>query len=158
MTTLFLDIRNYDEIDKKHFDPKKNTNMDILYMPANIIKYNIPYLLKNFEKYDNIKIICQSGNRSNIIKEKYFKDNKNVLVNDVHFKDIHDNVIISNGIYMNLTRKIQLIVGTIVLLLFILTYFYKYAFIGYLLLGLMMLYVAISGNCFMSSLLTKNEY
>jgi len=73
-------------------------------------------------------------------------------------KDIQDNVIISNGIHMNLTRKNQLIVGTIVLLLFILTYFYKYAIIGYLLLGLMMLYIAISGNCFMSSFLTKNEY
>lgn len=154
--TLFLDIRNHDEIDKKHF----NSDINVLYMPANMVKYNIPFLLNEFEKYNDIKIICQSGNRSKKIKDKYFKNENKIQISSVQFNDIDKDkdVVISNEIHMNLTRKIQLISGTMILLLFLITYFYKKAIYGYLLLGVMMLYVSLSGNCFMSSYLTSNEY
>jgi len=59
---------------------------------------------------------------------------------------------------MSITRKIQVISGSIILFIFALSFKYSIAIYIYILLGLFMLYVGISGNCFMSSILTKNDF
>lgn len=160
MSTLILDIRNHNEIDKKRFTDEKlhSNNETILYLPANMIKYNLVFLKREFMKYQTIKLICNSGNRSRLIKNKYFQDNSYIVVNKDQFKDISKDVVISKGLHMNLVRKVQLIAGSLILFFFLITLGVSDFIYSYLLLGLMMLYVSLSGNCFMSSFLTKNDF
>jgi|SaaInlStandDraft_5_1057022.scaffolds.fasta_scaffold119651_1 rhodanese-related sulfurtransferase len=180
---LLLDIRNHDEIDsikynidyvededveiedeendKLQNNGKKNIEKitEILYIPSTSIKYNINFLNLHFQKYKMVYIICQSGNRSKIIKEKYFNDDKHIIINDIHFDKLNsDQVIKTSGIHMSITRKIQVISGSIIIFIFALSYKYSIAIYIYILLGLFMLYVGISGNCFMSSILTRNSF
>ena len=151
---LYLDVRNHDEIDSV----KLQTTSAIFYMPSNIIKNNLDFLSTLFEKYDKVYIICRSGSRSKTVKDKYFSNNKKVEVNDVHFESLNDSqVIASKNWHLSLTRKIQIICGTILIAIFCLLYInfnFKYLL---LLMGIFMLYVGISGNCFMSSFLTKGD-
>jgi hypothetical protein len=55
---LLLDIRNQDEIDSITYNNnnnnKYNTYKMVLYIPSNIIKYNLDFLFEHFKKYDNI--------------------------------------------------------------------------------------------------------
>jgi rhodanese-related sulfurtransferase len=152
-TTLLLDVRNHDEVDTIKY--KDGGTSDVLYMPANIIKYNLEFLHEYFQKYKQVYIICQSGNRSKIIKNKYFSNDEHVMINSLHFNKLDGER--TPGIHMSLTRKIQIISGTIILLIFLLSLFYNNAVYAYIGLGLFMLYVGISGNCFMSSILTKGD-
>ena len=157
---LLVDVRNQDEIDsvKYNIHEPSNRYKDILYMPSNIIQYNRDLLLDFFKQYDSIDIICKSGTRSKKIKEKYFKENEKVQIAPFHFNTLGgDFVIKSTGLHLSVTRKIQIISGSIILFLFVLLFFHdkvKYLFLAF---GCLMLYVGISGNCFMSPLLSKND-
>ena len=156
---LLLDIRNQDEIDSiKYNNNNNNTYKTVLYIPSNIIKYNLDFLFEYFKQYDNVYIICRSGTRSKKIKDKYFMKNDNVLVNLKHFDTLeHEYIQKSPGIHLSLVRKIQIISGSIIVLLFTLLFFHDNVKYMFLLFGLVMIYVGISGNCFMASILTKND-
>ncbi len=155
---LLLDVRNQDEIDAIKYNINDGKYKTIFYMPSNIIKYNLDFLLNYFKEYDNVYIICKSGARSKKIKDKYFANSKNVYVNSKHFNTLGTELTIqSPGLHLSITRKIQIISGSIILFLFTLLLFYDNVKYIYLFLGLIMLYVGISGNCFMSSILTKDD-
>jgi len=155
---LLLDIRNHDEIDTIKYNLTNNIITDILYIPSNIIKYNIEFLNEHFTKYNKIYIICKSGSRSKSIKEKYFSQNPDILVNPQHFNNLDDKYILHTpGLYLSITRKIQIISGSIILLLFLLLLYYENVKYIFPLFALFMIYVGVSGNCFMSSILTKND-
>jgi hypothetical protein len=157
MNTLLFDVRNNDEIDSIKYNIK-DSNMDILYMPANIVKNNLPFLNEYFQKYDKVNIICKSGARSKTIKEKYFMNNDNVFINEKHFNDLDENHIIhSDGIHISITRKIQIISGSIILFLFFISQYYDNVKYMFVLFAFVMIYVGVSGNCFMSSILTKGD-
>lgn len=84
--------------------------------------------------------------------------NDNVLVNPKHFDTLeHEYIQKSPGIHLSLERKIQIISGSIIVLLFTLLFFHDNVKYMFLLFGLVMIYVGISGNCFMASILTKND-
>lgn len=155
---LLLDVRNYDEIDAIRYNDVDGNFENILYMPSNMIKYNLDFLQEYFENYDNVYIICKSGNRSQKIKDAYFREDDRVMVNSVHFNTLEDEYTIrSPGLHLSLTRKIQMISGSIVLFIFLLSLLYpdvKYMFVVF---GILMLYVGISGNCFMSAILTNGD-
>ena len=157
---LLLDVRNQDEIESVKYNLQEPSNRykDILYIPSNIIQYNIDHLLEMFTSYDSIDIICKSGTRSKKIKEKYFKENEKVQIAPFHFNTLGDEYVIkSDGLHLSVTRKIQIISGSIVLFLFVLLFFHdnvKYLFLAF---GSLMLYVGISGNCFMSPILSKDD-
>lgn len=155
---LLLDVRNPDEIDAVKYNNDNGSFDDILYMPANIIKYNLDFLREYFEQYDNVYIICKSGNRSQKIKDAYFADDEKISINSTHFNNISDEQVIrSSGLHMSLTRKIQIISGSIILLILLLSLFYEDAKYMFFIFGILMLYVGISGNCFMSSILTSGD-
>lgn len=155
---LLLDVRNQDEIDTVKYNNANGNFTNILYMPANIIKFNLFFLHEYFEKYDNVYIICKSGNRSEKIKDMYFRDDEKISINPTHFNTIQEEQVVrSSGIHISLTRKIQIISGSIILLILLVAQFYSDAIYMFLFFGTLMLYVGISGNCFMSSVLTSGD-
>jgi hypothetical protein len=158
MSILYLDIRNHDEIKKA-----KLKNDSVLYIPANMIQFNLDLIQQEMEKVDQILIICESGNRSQKIKDKYFRKENKVSVAPKHIKDLlgeenkEDLLVLSKSWSMNLTRKIQIISGCLILLLFIISFFRRWVLWLYLVLGCFMIYVGLSGNCFLSSFLTSGD-
>ena len=131
MKYLFIDIRKSDEVYSKHFD--ENHKQDYYNIPMNMIRFNSKTIIKHLEYFDEIYIICQSGNRSRFIKEKYFQDNNKIKVDDelqfANFK-IGKNVVELNGesivisisgkdsfnLY-SITRILQLFLGILIILI-----------------------------------------
>ena len=155
---LLLDVRNYDEIANVKYNDIDNKYNQILYIPSNEIKYNIEFLNKFFTNFDNVYIICNSGNRSKQVKDKYFVSNNKVNTVKTNYNKLDDKYLIkSKEINLSLTRKIQIIIGSILLVLFIFSLYNKNIIYILPFMSAFMLYVGISGNCFMSSILTKND-
>lgn len=155
---LLLDVRNQDEIDSIRYNMNDKKYKRVVYIPSTLIKYNVDFLLDCVQHYNNIYIICKSGARSTKVKETYFMDHSNVHVNSVHFNTLEDEHTIQSGEWhLSITRKIQIISGSIILLLFSLVLFYNKVKYMFLLFGLVMVYVGLSGNCFMSSILAKDN-
>lgn len=155
---LLLDVRNYDEIANVKYNDIDNKYNQILYIPSNEIKYNTEFLNNYFTNYDKIDIICNSGNRSKKVKDKYFLSNDKVNNVEINFNKLDNKYIIrSEEINLSLTRKIQIIIGSILLVLFIFSLYNNNILYILPFMSAFMLYVGISGNCFMSSILTKND-
>mgnify|MGYP001572540167 CR=1 FL=1 len=158
MSILYLDIRNSDEIKKV-----KLKHNSVLYIPANMIQFNLDLIQQEIEKVEQVLIICESGNRSQKIKDKYFRKENKVSVAPKHIKDLladekkEDLLVVTKSWSMNLTRKIQIISGSLILLLFIISFFQRWVLWLYLVIGCFMLYVGLSGNCFLSSFLTSGD-
>lgn len=156
--TLVIDIRNYDEILSKKLNPSIFKN--VLYIPSNIMQHNLEMIKTESSKYKNTYIICQSGNRSKKVVDKYFSNTKNIKISPIHINKITNNyLVVSDSITLSLTRKIQIIAGTMILIIGLVTLYFKNYKILFanIFMGIFMLYVGISGNCFLSSILTKND-
>ena len=78
MKYMFIDIRKSDEAYSKHFDQSKE--YDFYNIPMNMIRFNVQTIINHLEYFDEIYIVCQSANRSQFIKNKYFYNYKNIKV------------------------------------------------------------------------------
>jgi hypothetical protein len=156
---LLVDVRNQDEIETVQYNLDGSTQYKtVLYIPSNMIQYNLEWLKEYFKTYDTIDLICKSGTRSKKVKDKYFAENEKVQVKKEHFNTLEkEDVIQTDKTHYSITRKIQIISGTIVLLLFGLLFFHEDVKYMFLVFGSLMLYVGLSGNCFMSPILTKDD-
>lgn len=158
MSILYLDIRNSDEIKKARLK-----NDSVLYIPSNMIQFNLELIQQEMDKVEQVLIICESGNRSQKIKDKYFRKENKVSVAPKHIKDLlseenkEDLLVVTKSWSMNLTRKIQIISGCLIVFIFIISFFQRWVLWLYLVLGCFMLYVGLSGNCFLSSFLTSGD-
>lgn len=169
---LYIDIRNSDEVLGFRFDPKY---MDNYYnIPMNMIRFNREVILKHLEYVDIVYIVCASSNRSNYIKNKYFKNDSRIVVDKElvfnNFKTGQQNIKLQNGnevtiwttgdknfnLY-NMTRVVQIILGTIMLLCGLLLVNNKKVHLGIkivlLTFGIVALYSGITRSCFMALLL-----
>jgi hypothetical protein len=130
MKYLFIDIRKSDEVYAKHFDQSKKYSF--YNIPMNMIRFNAQTIINHLEYFDEIYIVCQSANRSNFIKNKYFKDNNRIKVsqnlqfsnlkygpNNVSLDgntDMRINIVGSNSFnFYNVMRIIQTIMGIIMI-------------------------------------------
>jgi rhodanese-related sulfurtransferase len=130
---FFIDIRNSDEVLSHKFD---NTKHKFVNIPANMIRFNLDFLrdLVKSEEYERIFLVCNSGNRSKIIYNKYFV-NDNILKNIIIDNRVAFNKFITSNPYninelnlsiytlrgpkfnlYNMTRVIQLLLGSILLI------------------------------------------
>ena len=174
MKLLFIDIRKSDEVYRKRFDTSEEYS--VYNIPMNMIKFNEKMIKEHLEYVDEIYIVCESGSRSQFIKDKYFSENIKIKVNEqlqfsklIHGMnpiDIGVNVsVIGSGSFnlYNIMRIIQLMYG--LLILFLGGYTYKIAFMKnknpndkiplviLLLVGLMAFYNGMTSTCTMSNLL-----
>jgi uridine kinase len=97
-----------------------------------MIRFNAQTIIKHLEYVDEIYIVCQSANRSQFIKDKYFNDHKRIKVsqnlqfsnlnyglNNVSLNentDMRINIVGSNSFnFYNVMRILQTIMGLIML-------------------------------------------
>jgi hypothetical protein len=130
MKYLFIDIRKSDEVYSKHFD--QSPEYSFYNIPMNMIRFNADTIIKHLDYVDEIYIVCQSANRSQFIKNKYFNDYKRIKVsqnlqfahlnygsNNVSLNENTDmkiNIIGSNSFnFYSVMRIIQTIMGIIML-------------------------------------------
>jgi len=130
MKYLFIDIRKSDEVYAKHFDQSKDYSF--YNIPMNMIRFNAQTIIDHLEYVDEIYIVCQSANRSQFIKDKYFADHRRIKVsknlqfanlkyglNNVSLNentDIRINIVGSNSFnFYNVMRIIQTIMGIIMI-------------------------------------------
>ena len=130
MKYLFIDIRKSDEVYAKHFDQSPEYNF--YNIPMNMIRFNAQTIINHLEYVDEIFIVCQSANRSQFIKNKYFKDHKKIKVShNLQFSNLTHglnnvslngntimriNIVGSNSFnFYNVMRIIQTILGIIML-------------------------------------------
>jgi hypothetical protein len=127
---LILDIRKADELHQKRL--VSTNDYDVLNIPMEVIRFNVKYLLELLSNYEIMYIVCQTGNRSKFIKDKYFGNYTNVLVspnlsssvlnygkNNIILEDRTRTILLEGkpgfNLY-NMTRVVQLILGTTILL------------------------------------------
>jgi rhodanese-related sulfurtransferase len=136
MKFLFIDIRKSDEVYSKHFD--QSQEYSFYNIPMNMIRFNAHTIINHLEYFDEIYIVCQSANRSQFIKNKYFNNHKNIKVsNNLQFSNLnygsnnvslnnHNikiNIVGSNSFnYYSVMRIIQTIMGIIMITIGIIIY------------------------------------
>jgi hypothetical protein len=170
----FIDIRRSDEVMTKRFDGSKMNNF--YNIPANHIRFNREIILNHLEYFDRIYLVCASGNRSQMIKDKYFSNDNRIMVNkDISFNNFPnikgehiielgnnkvDKVWITGTFSFNLynmTRIIQIIVGMVMLVCSVVLLritqvpiVIKVVLLG---MGTVALYSGITSSCFMARML-----
>lgn len=179
MKYLFIDIRKSDEVYAKHFD--QSQEYSFYNIPMNMIRFNAQTIIKHLEYVDEIYIVCQSANRSQFIKNKYFNQYENIKVsqrlqfsklnyglNKVSLNENTDmkiNIVGSNSFnFYNVMRIIQTIMGIIMLSVGGYTYIQlrkanllkkinSLPLIVLMLFGIMALYNGLTSTCSISILL-----
>ena len=179
MKYLFIDIRKSDEVYSKHFD--QSQEYSFYNIPMNMIRFNAETIINHLEYVDEIYIVCQSANRSQFIKDKYFNDYKRIKVsqklqfsnlnhgsNNVSLNentDIRINIIGSNSFnFYSVMRILQTIMGLVMLSVGGYTYIQlrnakllkkinTLPLIVLVLFGIMALYNGLTSTCSMSILL-----
>jgi rhodanese-related sulfurtransferase len=178
MKYLFIDIRKSDEVYSKHFD--QSQEYSFYNIPMNMIRFNAKTIIKHLEYVDEIYIVCQSANRSQFIKNKYFnhynriKVNKNLQFSNLNYglnnvsldekTDMKINIVGSNSFnFYSVMRIIQTIMGIIMLSVGIYIYLQlkkekllkkiSISLIILILFGSMALYNGLTSTCSISILL-----
>lgn len=129
MKYLFIDIRKSDEVYSKHFD--QSAEYSFYNIPMNMIRFNSATIINHLEYVDEIYIVCQTGKRSQFIKNKYFNDHKRIKVSEklqfsnldygsnnvsLHENDMIINIVGSNSFnFYSVMRITQTIMGIIML-------------------------------------------
>lgn len=175
MKYLFIDIRQSDEVYSIRF--AYSEKYSVYNIPMNMIRFNDRQIVKHLEYVDVIYIVCESGSRSKFIKDKYFSHYKNIKVSkNLQFKNLKkgkqlvkltDNEHIEASVngdgqfnLYSITRIIQLMLGTIMVLMGGYTYFMifknkKYntgPLIILILFGVMAIYNGLTSTCTMSNI------
>ena len=180
MKYLFIDIRKSDEVYSKHFDQSSQIGFSFYNIPMDMIRFNAQTIINHLEYVDEIYIVCETGKRSQFIKNKYFKEYDKIKVsenlqfsnlkyglNNVSLnenKNIKINIVGSNSFnFYSIMRIIQTIMGIIMLSIGIYIYIQlkkenllKKIIIPLMILvsfGIMAIYNGLTSTCSISILL-----
>ena len=179
MKYIFIDIRKSDEVYSTHFD--QSQDYSFYNIPMNMIRFNAQTIIKHLEYVDEIYIVCQSASRSQFIKDKYFKDHRQIKVsknlqfcnlkygsNDVSLNEntnMKINIVGSNSYnYYNIMRIVQTVLGIVMILVGGYTYMQlkkedllkkinTVPLIILIIIGIMALFNGLTSTCTMSMLL-----
>ena len=109
MKYLFIDIRKSDEVYAKHF--AQSQEYSFYNIPMNMIRFNAQTIINHLEYVDEIYIVCQSSNRAQFIKNKYFNHHNRIKVSqNLQFSNLKYG---SNNVALNETTNMRInIVGS----------------------------------------------
>jgi hypothetical protein len=171
---LFIDIRKSDEVYSRRFD--KSYNYDVYYLPMYMIRFNVDMIKTHLKYKKEIYIVCNSASRSQFIKDKYFANDRNVIVsNSLQFNNLSQgvntvslqnnsvkiNVIGTNSFNLyNIMRITQIILGSLILLIGSYTLYATYPYksinkiplIILILFGAMALFNGLTSTCTISTI------
>ena len=172
---LFIDIRKSDEVYSRRFD--KSHNYDVYYIPMYMIRFNVDIIRKHLNYKKEIYIVCNSASRSQFIKNKYFANDRNIIVSDsLQFNNLSHgtntiilnnnntmkiNVIGSDGFNLyNIMRITQIILGSLILVIGGYTLYSTYSYkninkvplIILILFGSMALFNGLTSTCSISTI------
>jgi hypothetical protein len=172
---LFIDIRKSDEVYSRRFD--KSYNYDVYYIPMYMIRFNVDMIRKHINYKKEIYIVCNSATRSQFIKNKYFANDRNIIVSDsLQFNNLsqgHNNVVLNNNntikinvigdnqfnLY-NIMRITQIILGSLIIIIGGYTLYSTYSYkninkvplVILILFGTMALFNGITSTCTISTI------
>jgi len=172
---LFIDIRKSDEVYSRRFD--KSYNYDVYYIPMYMIRFNVDMIRKHINYKKEIYIVCNSASRSQFIKNKYFANDRNIIVSDsLQFNNLlqgHNNVVLNNNntikinvigdnqfnLY-NIMRITQIILGSLIIIIGGYTLYSTYSYkninkiplVILILFGTMALFNGITSTCTISTI------
>ena len=171
---LFIDIRKSDEVYSRRFD--KSYNYDVYYIPMYMIRFNVDMIRKHINYKKEIYIVCNSATRSQFIKNKYFANDRNIIVSDsLQFNNLsqgHNNVVLNNNTIKinvigdnqfnlyNIMRITQIILGSLIIIIGGYTLYSTYSYkninkiplIILILFGTMALFNGITSTCTISTI------
>ena len=171
---LFIDIRKSDEVYSRRFD--KSYNYDVYYIPMYMIRFNVDMIRKHINYKKEIYIVCNSATRSQFIKNKYFANDRNIIVSDsLQFNNLsqgHNNVVLNNNTIKinvigdnqfnlyNIMRITQIILGSLIIIIGGYTLYATYSYkninkiplIILILFGTMALFNGITSTCTISTI------
>jgi len=171
---LFIDIRKSDEVYSRRFD--KSYNYDVYYIPMYMIRFNVDMIKTHLKYKKEIYIVCNSASRSQFIKDKYFANDRNIIVsNSLQFNNLSQgvntvslqnnsvkiNVIGTNSFNLyNIMRITQIILGSLILLIGSYTLYATYPYksinkiplIILILFGAMALFNGLTSTCTISTI------
>ena len=178
MKYLLIDLRKSDEVYSKHIE--YSDDHSVYNIPANMIRFNKDMIIKHLEYADKIYIVCSTARRAQYIKDKYFLDYENIIVNEeLQFSRLNygeNKIILEEGIIKlnilgtnafnmySIIRVIQLILGSLIIGLGGYTYYQmtkkkitktinKIPLIVLILIGVMALINSVTSTCTLSLLL-----
>lgn len=171
---LFIDIRKSDEVYSRRFD--KSYNYDVYYIPMYMIRFNVDMIRKHINYKKEIYIVCNSATRSQFIKNKYFANDRNIIVSDsLQFNNLsqgHNNVVLNNNTIKinvigdnqfnlyNIMRITQIILGSLIIIIGGYTLYSTYSYkninkiplVILILFGTMALFNGITSTCTISTI------
>jgi hypothetical protein len=79
---ILIDIRNDSEVFNKHIDTTQiaNQNYTVYNIPMNMIQFNVVTIVNHLNWVKKIFLVCDTGRRSQYIKNKYFSTVPNIVV------------------------------------------------------------------------------
>lgn len=164
MKTYILDIREEHELKKLHIIPNNSTS-SIINIPSRHIQFNIDFL-EELSTTNKIYIICRSGSRANNIKNKFFKNNDNIIALNFGVKDadkvrdfgkirlVYNNPTFIQG--QGITQYMQIMFAFIITLQVALLYFNvnkNHIIIGNIIFIIFILSQVITQSCFLTKIL-----
>lgn len=179
MKYLFIDIRKSDEAYSKHFSQKVElgAGQPFYNIPMNMIRFNVKNITDHLDYFDAIYIVCNSTNRSNFIKNKYFSGEDRVRVSSaLQFNNLHigtNKIVLDDGADISVEvsgtggfnlysamRILQLVLGVLILSIGGYTYvnirdkkFNKVPLIILLIMGANALFNGLTSTCGLSYML-----
>ena len=152
---IIIDLREEHEMKKSHLDP---STCNVINIPMRSIPFNLNYI-ENLSKNDEIQLMCKSGNRSDLIKKKYFEANDKVSSMIGGIKKVGENskikVIELNGAGMGIQQYMQVMFVCILVVSSIILYFggWKYAMVFNVLMVVMIFLQLYTKSCVLGKML-----
>ena len=149
---IIIDLREEHEMKKSHLD---SSTCDVINIPMRSIPFNLDYI-ENLSKNDEIQLMCRSGNRSGLIKKKYFGSNDKVTSMEGGIKKIGDfKVIESKGSGMGIQQYMQVMFACILIISSVILYFvgWKYSLAFNVLMIIMIFLQLYTKSCVLGKML-----
>ena len=154
---IIIDLREEHEMKKSHLD---SSTCNVINIPMRSIPFNLNYI-ENLSKNNEVKLMCKSGNRSGLIKKKYFETNYKVASIDGGIKKVGENgndeikVIELSGSGMGIQQYMQVMFACILVVSSVILYFggWKYSLVFNVLMVVMIFLQLYTKSCVLGKML-----
>lgn len=154
---IIIDIREEYELKEIKLKPI-NENVNIINIPMRHIQFNLDYL-NNLSKNGKLFILCKSGKRAGMVKNKYFEDNENIEVLEGGVMKLNDEEIEKvegKKTKLGMQQYMQIMFLLIMILSLCLVFYNKFFGIIFIIcVIIMILYQLLTKSCVLGKIMMK---